>query len=97
MSIFSIKDVVDVPGLDESRMSSHFSQAPCGANGTARKPQRKAVFPLRTFFFPSGEGVLSHAGITAYFIVRAARDLRRRVCGVSHRVVARELALSCRA
>ncbi|HEY6087736.1 MAG TPA: hypothetical protein VIV84_08355 [Burkholderiaceae bacterium] len=64
MLIFSIKDVVDVPGVGESRMSSHFSQAPCGANSTARKPQRKAVFPLRTRFSPSEEAVVSHAGIT---------------------------------
>jgi hypothetical protein len=66
MSIFSIKDVVDVPGVGKSRMSSHFSQAPCGANGTARKPQRKAVFPLRTPFFPSEEAVVSLAGISAF-------------------------------
>jgi hypothetical protein len=68
MSIFSIKDVVDVPGVGENRMSSHFSQAPCGANGTARNTSRKAFFPLRARFFPSGESVLSLAGITTSFI-----------------------------
>jgi hypothetical protein len=65
MSIFSIKDVVDVPGVGESRMSSHFSQAPRGANSTARNTARKAFFPLRTRFFSSSAPVLSHAGITA--------------------------------
>jgi hypothetical protein len=35
ISILSIKVVVDVPGVGESRMDSRFSLAPCGANGTA--------------------------------------------------------------
>jgi hypothetical protein len=64
MSIFSIKDVVDVPGVGESRMSFHFSQAPCGANSTARNSRCKAFFPLRARFFPSGAIDMSHGGIT---------------------------------
>jgi hypothetical protein len=72
MSIFSIKDVVDVPGVVEGRMSSRFSQAPCGANGTARNSARKAFFPLRTRYFPSEPPVVSFDGITA----RAARAAR---------------------
>ncbi|MES2960201.1 MAG: hypothetical protein V4792_18585 [Pseudomonadota bacterium] len=90
MSIFSIKDVVDVPGVGESRMNSHFSQAPCGANGTARNTQRKAVFPLRSAFFPSGERVLSHAGITV------GLDAALRARAHPH-VAVREVALSCHA
>jgi hypothetical protein len=35
MLIRSIKLRVDVPGMGESRVDSHFSIAPCGANGTA--------------------------------------------------------------
>ncbi|MEO5772468.1 MAG: hypothetical protein ABIQ29_10415, partial [Burkholderiaceae bacterium] len=62
---FSIKDVVDVPGVGESRMSSHFSQAPCGANSTAPVQQRIAVFPLRKRFSSSVASVVSHHRIIA--------------------------------
>ena len=42
--ILSIKLVVDVPGMGESRVDSHFSIAPCGANGNACIGQREEVF-----------------------------------------------------